>query len=615
MTGSTPSKDELRRDRDALERAIAEAGGEVLARGVRCPFHDDRSPSGSIYRGEDGAFRFRCHGSCEWGGDIFDVEAAATGQSVGDVLRKHTASESGSAAARPAHRPAEAAKPHRGNPTPPQKPVYPSPEAVAEAMPKVRRWWIYRNPDSGRPELVVFRLAEPDGRKSYRQARPVRGGLVLEGPPKPWPLYRRDAIREAERVVVVEGEKAADALAELGVAATTSPGGAGNGAHADWSPLAGKTAILWPDADAVDDRGQRRGLAHMREVARHLEGLDPAPRMLWLDPDRLGLGEKPEGGGEDVVDWLESHADEDAEQKRASLERALEDAEPMGPSREVRGLLEDAIAGRNRAEPWPWSNVSRLTQALLPGTATLLCGEGGASKSLLLLQALTYWHEQRIRAAVLELEEDRRFHLLRALAQRAGESRLTDREWVRENPDTVRALERDHAGFLDALGTNIHTAPEDDMGLDDVAAWVETQAAAGARIIAVDPVTIAAGSDKPWLDDRRFLNRVKKAATDFECSLVLVTHPRKQRAGSSLDDLAGGAAYARFCQTVLWLEHEPEPKPVVVHSRFGRLEQQANRFMRIRKARNGKGGGLSLALSFDGATLRTDEVGIADEEK
>ena len=52
-------------------------------------------------------------------------------------------------------------------------------------------------------------------------------------------------------VLIVEGEKAADAAADRlpGFVAMTWPGGAKAVSKADWSPLAGRRVVVWPDAD------------------------------------------------------------------------------------------------------------------------------------------------------------------------------------------------------------------------------------------------------------------------------------------------------------------------------------------------------------------------------
>lgn len=62
-----------RTSRDALEKALEAAGAEIRGSAVKCPFHEDKRSSGSIYEGTDGAWRFKCH-SCGWGGDLIDVQ-------------------------------------------------------------------------------------------------------------------------------------------------------------------------------------------------------------------------------------------------------------------------------------------------------------------------------------------------------------------------------------------------------------------------------------------------------------------------------------------------------------------------------------------------------------
>ncbi len=72
-------------------------------------------------------------------------------------------------------------------------------------------------------------------------------------PNPPRMLYGLDrlAARPDAPVIVCEGEKAADAAMEKfpDHVCMTWPGGAGAVSHADWSPLAERDVIVWPDAD------------------------------------------------------------------------------------------------------------------------------------------------------------------------------------------------------------------------------------------------------------------------------------------------------------------------------------------------------------------------------
>lgn len=98
-------------------------------------------------------------------------------------------------------------------------------------------------------ELIarVYRYDPEPGRKEFRpwdvRARMWRA-------PDPRPLYNQPAMATARQVVLVEGEKCAQALIEQGIVATTAM----NGARApidktDWSPLRGKDVVIWPDRD------------------------------------------------------------------------------------------------------------------------------------------------------------------------------------------------------------------------------------------------------------------------------------------------------------------------------------------------------------------------------
>ena len=77
-----------------------------------------------------------------------------------------------------------------------------------------------------------------------------------------------------------------------------------------------------------------------------------------------------------------------------------------------------------------------------------------------------------------------------------------------------------------------------------------------------------------------------------------------------MDSLAGGASYSRFAQTILWLEHHPEPKSSNVKMTLGTIKQDYNRTLHILKARNGIGQGVRIACDFQGTSLELNELGI-----
>jgi len=181
--------------------------------------------------------------------------------------------------------------------------------------------WIYRDAE-GQPLMVLYRFDKAPDAQGRREkvfapltwCRNAAGATQWRwsGLPAPRPLLRLDELaqRPAAPVVLCEGEKAADAAAELlpGYVATCWPNGSKSWHKADFSPLAGREVLLWPDNDAP-------GLACMDEVAERLHALGAASvrtLALTLFGQRPGLdGERPTfapGGewaeGDDAADAL-----------------------------------------------------------------------------------------------------------------------------------------------------------------------------------------------------------------------------------------------------------------------------------------------------------------------
>ena len=425
---------------------------------------------------------------------------------------------------------------------------------------------------------------------------------MQRAPAKPWPLYNRKRVRQADTVVVVEGEKCVHALHDIGVIGTTAPCGAGKAEHADWSILAGKRIALWPDGDVA-------GKNHIAQVALILERLEPAPQVSIIEPADLDLGEKEDAA--DFIQQCRTVGDDPAQAVRDVLTKAR----PQGVSQGLQKRLAGMIDGTLAAIAWPWPEVSRLTRALMPQTVTILCGTPGATKSFALLQALAYWHEEGIKVAVFELEKDRGYHLHRVLAQREGNSDLQDPDWLKANATEGMAAYDRHRDFLDGFGRALWDAPPRQATLPELAAWVQQRADGGCRIIAVDPISMAAANERPWVADSEFLAVCERTVESANVSLILVTHPRKgTKGGVGLDDLAGGAAYQRASDTILWLEYLKKTKTATASVKTGagtdRRQAEINRIVHVCKARNGIGAHLAVGCWFDGRTLLLNERGV-----
>lgn len=143
---------------------------------------------------------------------------------------------------------------------------------------------LHRPGDTGKPEKFI--------RPFWRD-----GERWLTGEPKLTtgkPLYGLCEVLAAPdaHVIVCEGEQKADALTQTGAGCFVgvTSGSATSAGGADWTPLAGRDVIVWPDNDMP-------GQKYADEVAALLCTL--GCKVERLDVSALGLGESG-----DVIDWL-----------------------------------------------------------------------------------------------------------------------------------------------------------------------------------------------------------------------------------------------------------------------------------------------------------------------
>ena len=561
---------QLRRDRAALVAELEQAGATVRGTEVKCPYHDDRHASGSVWQDSEGVWRYKCH-ACDASGDVFDLQSRNSGRAVGEILKGN-------------RRPAERVFPTLGDLR----------IAVAHGG------QIESEHDYG-GDLLVFRLRTPDG-KAFRQAHPVRGGWLMRAPAKPWPIYDRTGIEQAEQIVVVEGEKCADAMNALGICTTTAPCGAGKAGYADWQPLAGKRVVLWPDCD-------ESGRAHMRDVAGMLAKLDPRPAVSMIEPADLDLADK-----EDAFDFIEQCRVAGVNPKAAVLD-AMQRAKSTGPVAEYEHRLSRIESGELACLPLPWPELAKLTRFGAPGRLTVIAGRQGAAKSFFALQLLRHWLERGILASAYLLEGDAGDLMDRTLAQASGMADVTDLDWQKANAGQMRELTDTHREELDRVAAaSIVSAGLGLETLDDIAAWVEAEAKAGRRAILVDPVSAAVRKGQPWVADPAFVRRVKRAAIDYECSVVLVSHLVKGADEGTPDKVAGSAAYGRFSDCVLQIMRH-DKKTGTVKTPVGKMEIEHGQTIYIEKAR-APGTGLRLAYDLtSGLTFQEFGVIVGGKQK
>ena len=211
---------------------------------AKCPAHTDDRASLSINQGNNGKTLLHCHAGCS----VVDV-TAALGLQIKDLF------------------------PQNGEGS----------RSEIEAT--------YDYVENGNLLFQVVRLFP----KSFRQRKPDgHGGWEWKLGKVRRVLYRLPQVVEAiflgKEVFIPEGEKDADRLASLGLAATTSAGGVSKWRSEYTKTLRGASVVIVPDNDGP-------GEDHAVAVARSLDGVAQEVRILRL-PNL-----PPKG---DVSDWLDA---------------------------------------------------------------------------------------------------------------------------------------------------------------------------------------------------------------------------------------------------------------------------------------------------------------------
>lgn len=601
-------KDAIRRDRSALEGLLARAGClRPQALSIKCPFHNDAKPSAQIRKSNNtGFWYFYCFSGCDLNGlDYWALLAHIEGRSAEDVLSEARESQKA-----PSVRP-RAEMSSGLNEASPVRPIFASIDDLIDSYRRrhprivIEERNEYVNPDSKATELVTIRYREdPSARKQFAQATPAATGWVNAGiKGDKLPLFNRTRIRAAKRVVLVEGEKCVRAVTALNIsdlAATTIPGGAQNSMRGDLGPLAGKAVYVWRDNDDP-------GMAWEAGVMDCLKALVPQPTIYRIDPAQLELKEK-----QDVFDYL-ADADGTREDKVTALELAIMDAECVVGKAGLRRRLERIAAGEIYVFPFPGFPVmSQLTQALMPGTVTCIVGDPGVSKSFLNLETLWRLVESgHDNCAVLMLEESDEFHQHRMLAQMSGQPDVLDFEFIRDNGQWAVDLFDRYHHRVSKVAPFLECANSKQMTLQKVGDWVEQKIRAGAKLIAIDPITAAAAGKDRWNADQDFMMRLKSLIEPNDVAAILFTHPKAGQAGKpSLSGSAGGLAYPRFSQTMLWMRYFEKVQDSKVIQEYGTQTIEHRRVIEIRKARNGRGSGQKVAVDLSPENLCFVEHGL-----
>jgi putative DNA primase/helicase len=247
------------------------------------------------------------------GGDLFDLIAAARGiDPVTDFPRLLEA-----AADLAGRVPATPSKASRK-------------EAPVDDLGPATAKWDYLDA-AGKLIAVVYRY-DPPGRK--KEFRPWDARRRKTAPPDPRPLYHQPGIVAAAQVVLVEGEKCAQALIDTGICATTAMHGANAPVDkTDWSPLACKAVLIWPDRD-------KPGWEYATLAAQAILSAGAKTCHILYPPEDAAEGWDAADAvaeGFDVAAFL-THG------PRLQMHDVAEDAEPVVSSDESVWGTEDALA-------------------------------------------------------------------------------------------------------------------------------------------------------------------------------------------------------------------------------------------------------------------------------
>ena len=239
-----------------------------------CPAHNDRSPSLSLTLTED-RILIKCHSGCS----INEI-CSGFGIKKSDLFRRCETDTKTNSNARK--------KNNNVQLNAEEKIVFYS-SKHKKRVTEISRY-TYQKVDGSDAFFVIrtepkdFRPMTPDGKLSLEGVErvPYRLPELLQG------------IEDSKPIVLLEGEKDADRVAEMGFVATTFVGGTGKWRDEYLEYFRGADIVLVPDND-------HPGIKGMQDIAEHLQGTTKSMKVLELP----GLGERTDKQGKDFSDWAD----------------------------------------------------------------------------------------------------------------------------------------------------------------------------------------------------------------------------------------------------------------------------------------------------------------------
>lgn len=569
-------KERRRSKEEILKEALAAGARPNRNNMFHCFEHNDKTASAWIKKSKEGFYYWRCFTCNKWY-DVWDLEARNLNIDVKDLFKERL-----------------------GRPQVyTHQTYYKTIDDFIDSIDYIEVEEInpYTNPDTGNVDLLIVRYLPRGGdRKAFAQGYQTAQGFVKKRPQGLLPLFNRTRLKDADTVVYVEGEKCVRLLTKYGIVSTTGSGGSGNANSHDYSMLAGKSVILWPDND---DTGHK----YMEQVRDRLLELNPQPEVFIVDVKTLELPEH--GDAADLVERVisEGGSDEDC---KIQLELALAEILETNKLESLETLLSDMREGRY--VNFPISDMPILTheaRMLLNKKIGVVYGNAGFGKSLLIGKAADDLVLQGLKVARLQLEDELELHLLRSFAQQARNSDLAQPEFHQQNPDASKLYYEQFKQTLKTLSQSVSSGESQDWNVKALLEWTEDKLKQGVQLVIIDPVSVVM-TDKVWIDSHKLVWGLKKLLANYpDGRVLLVAHPNDN------GEVGGGKAYRRFCHTLLILNKFKAPKEVVVLTKNGEEETiTAEASIGISKTRYGRGNGLEIAVKLNPSTLCLDELGI-----
>jgi hypothetical protein len=469
-------------------------GDQALA---LCPFHEDTAPSLSINL-KSGVFY--CHG-CGVKGDVFNF-----------YQKRHGCDFKGALAGLAQFAGVEEPPQSRG---------------------KIVATYDYLD-SNGKLVFQVCRI-EPGKngkKKDFSQRRPDgKGGFIWKMTGVKLILYRLPEVLKAKTVFVMEGEKDADNLAALGLAATTNAGGAGKW-RKDYNPhFQGKDVVILPDNDDP-------GRAHAQDVARNLHGVAAGVKVVELP----GLP-----GKDDVSDWFEAGGT--VEQLKTLVEMAPEwqpQVRPQNPKIQTRKPEFPTIqfvTGRE-LQSIEFKEPAWIVQGILPEGLCLLSARPKKGKTWLALNISVAKASGGCALSDPELHIDQGKTLYLCLEDklRRAQKRLTKimGEGIQFPEDLILAESwpRLDKGGLEALQDFLKE--HDDCKMVVVDSYVKIKPPRSKNV-------------DPYDHDMQIGGALQALAQERRICLLLIYHNRKTESEDPLDDIIGSTGLSGAVDAALVL--------------------------------------------------------------